>query len=184
MLPRRPSAVPASPPGTSPRTSSDTLSQCACKLRVSGDQLSRCCSVMSPRPQRVPTFRPTSSSSSGRSTALPRPAPAGAGTQPKTSCSRSSRPCDYAELRGQATTPASGNTPARPEPRHNGSIGIIVGRNPQVMGEPEIVIGAVAHPGRQRVPLSLQLAAAGGVQDDPGIRRVAEPAAVLVQDFL
>src|SRR5713226_8003033 len=32
----------------------------------------------------------------------------------------------YAELRGQFTAPASQNTPARPGPRHNGSIGIIV----------------------------------------------------------
>src|SRR5260370_12025431 len=32
----------------------------------------------------------------------------------------------YAELRGQVTAPASKNTPARPGPRHNGSIGIIV----------------------------------------------------------
>src|SRR5271165_5518608 len=128
MLPRRPSAVPASPPGTSPRTSSDTLSQCACKLRVSGDQPSRCCSVMSPRPRPVPTFRPTSSSSSGHSTALPRPEPAGAGTQPKTSCSRSSRHCDYAELRGQVTAPASGNTLAQPRLRHNGDISIIIQR--------------------------------------------------------
>src|SRR5208337_3791650 len=31
----------------------------------------------------------------------------------------------YAELRGQVTAPASKNTPARPRPRHNGSIGII-----------------------------------------------------------
>jgi hypothetical protein len=60
---------------------------------------------------------------------------------------------------------------------------IVVGRNPQVMGEPEIVTGAVAHPGRQGMTLSLQLAAAGGVQDDPGVRGVAEPAAVLFQDF-
>jgi len=34
---------------------------------------------------------------------------------------------------------------------------IAAGQDAQVMGEPEIVIGAVAHPGRQRVPLSLQL---------------------------
>jgi hypothetical protein len=32
----------------------------------------------------------------------------------------------YAGLCGQATAPASGNTPARPGPRHNGNIGIIV----------------------------------------------------------
>src|SRR5512142_418531 len=38
---------------------------------------------------------------------------------------------------------------------------IVIRRNPQVMGEPEIVIGAVAHPGGQSVPFSLQLAAAG-----------------------
>jgi hypothetical protein len=56
-------------------------------------------------------------------------------------------------------------------------------RNPQVMGEPEIVIGAAAHPFRESVPFSLQLAAADGVQDDPGVRRVAEPAIVLVQGF-
>ena len=60
---------------------------------------------------------------------------------------------------------------------------IVIGRNPQVMGEPEIVTGAGAHPGGQGVPLSLQLAAAGGVQDDPGVRGVAEPAAVFFQDF-
>src|SRR5579863_3407875 len=63
------------------------------------------------------------------------------------------------------------------------SASLLSGRNPQVMGEPEIVIGAVAHPGCQGMPLSLQLAAAGGVQDDPGVRGVAEPAAVLFQDF-
>jgi len=33
------------------------------------------------------------------------------------------------------------------------------------------------------VPSLLHLPAAGGVQDDPGVRGVAEPAAVLVQDF-
>src|SRR5712691_11646430 len=106
--------------------SSGTLSQCACKLQVSGDQPSRCCSVTSPRPRRAPTSRPTSSSSSGHWTAPHRPAPAGAGTQPRTNCSRSLRPCDYAELRGQATAPASANTPAQRRLRHNGDISTIV----------------------------------------------------------
>jgi hypothetical protein len=50
------------------------------------------------------------------------------------------------------------------------------------MGEPEIVIGAGGYPDGQGVPLLLQLAAAGGVQHDPGVRGVAEPAAVLFQD--
>src|SRR5713226_2278468 len=121
--PWQPSDVPASPPETSPRTSSDTLSQCACKLRESADQPSLCCLVTNPRLRRAPTSTPTSSSGNGHSTAPPRPAPAGAGTQPKTNCSRSSRPCDYAELRGQATAPASGNSPAQPGLRHNGDIG-------------------------------------------------------------
>src|SRR5260370_20701066 len=123
---RPPSDVPASPPGTALRTSPDPLSQCACKLRESADQPSLCCSVTNPRPQRAPTSPPTSSSGNGRSPAPPRPAPPGAGTYPKTNYSRSSRPCDYAELRGQVTAPASKNTPAPPGPRHNGSIGIIV----------------------------------------------------------
>ena len=51
------------------------------------------------------------------------------------------------------------------------------------MGEPEVVIGAVAHPGREGVPFLLQLAAAGGVQDDPGIGGLAEPPALLFQDL-
>jgi len=51
------------------------------------------------------------------------------------------------------------------------------------MGEPEVVIGAVAHPGREGVPFLLQLAAADGVQDDPGIGRLAEPPALLFQDL-
>ena len=110
-----------------------TLSPCACKLQVSGDQPSRCYSVTSPLPRRAPTFRPTSSSSSGHSTALPRPAPARAGTQPKTNCSRSSRPCDYAELRGQVTAPASGNAPGQPRLRHNGDISTIVQRHHRVV---------------------------------------------------
>ena len=58
---------------------------------------------------------------------------------------------------------------------------VIVERDLQVMGKPEIVTGAVAHPGRQGVPFLLQLAAAGGVQDDPGIGCLAEPAALLFQ---
>src|SRR6266705_7151303 len=119
---------------------------------------------MSPRPQRAPTSRPTSSSSSGHSTALPRPAPAGAGTQPKTSCSRSSRPCDYAELRGQVTAPASGNTPARPGPRHNGSIGIIVQRQLRqvlVAGQPVPFVAECGDdPGGGRMQQAL-----GGVAD-------------------
>jgi hypothetical protein len=51
------------------------------------------------------------------------------------------------------------------------------------MGEPEVVIGAVAHPGREGAPFVLQLAAAGGVQDDPGISRLAEPPALPFQDL-
>src|SRR6266851_4545428 len=81
--PWQPSDVPASPTETSPRTSSDTLSQCACKLRESADQPSLCCLVTNPRLRRAPTSTPTSSSGNGHSTAPPRPAPAGAGTQPK-----------------------------------------------------------------------------------------------------
>jgi len=38
---------------------------------------------------------------------------------------------------------------------------VIVKRDLQVTGEPEVVTGAVAHPGRQGVPFLLQLAAAG-----------------------
>src|SRR6266852_7051899 len=34
----------------------------------------------------------------------------------------------YAELRGQATAPASGNTPAQPPLRHNGDISTIIQR--------------------------------------------------------
>src|SRR5260370_36008046 len=141
---RPPSDVPASPPGTALRTSPDPLSQCACKLRESADQPSLCCSVTNPRPQRAPTSTPTSNSGNGRSTAPPRPAPPGAGTYPKTNYSRSSRPCDYAELRGQVTAPASKNTPARPGPRHNGSIGIIIQRQPRqllVVGPPVPLAG-------------------------------------------
>src|SRR6516164_3040222 len=131
--PRQPPGAPASPPRTSPRTFSDTRSQCACKLRESEGQPSRCCSVTNPRRQRVPTSRPTSNSGNGPSTAQPRPAPAVAGTRPKTNCSPSSRPCDYAELCGQVTAPASGNTPARPGPRHNGEIGIIIDADHRVV---------------------------------------------------
>jgi hypothetical protein len=47
-----------------------------CKLRESEDQPSRSCSVTNPRPQRVPTSRPTSNSGSGHLTAPHRPAPA------------------------------------------------------------------------------------------------------------
>src|SRR6266851_4413244 len=65
--PWQPSDVPASPPGTSPRTSSDTLSQCACKLRESADQPSLCCLVTNPRLRRAPTSTPTSSSGNGHS---------------------------------------------------------------------------------------------------------------------
>jgi hypothetical protein len=60
---------------------------------------------------------------------------------------------------------------------------IVVERNLQVMGEPQVVVGAVAHPGREGVPFVLQLAAAGGVQDDPGISRLAEPPALLFEDL-
>jgi hypothetical protein len=51
------------------------------------------------------------------------------------------------------------------------------------MGEAEVVIGAGGHPGGQGVMLLLEFAAAGGVQDNPRFRCVAEPAAVLFQDF-
>jgi hypothetical protein len=51
------------------------------------------------------------------------------------------------------------------------------------MGEPQVVIGLVAHPGREGVLFLVQLAAAGGVHDDPGISRLAEPPALLVQDL-
>ena len=65
----------------------------------------------------------------------------------------------YAELRGQATTPASGNAPAQPPLRHDGDISTIIEGNPQVMGEPQIVILAVAHPGGQGVPFLCSLRA-------------------------
>jgi hypothetical protein len=35
------------------------------------------------------------------------------------------------------------------------------------MGEPEVVVGTVGHPGGQGVAFLLQRAAAGGVQGDP-----------------
>ena len=37
------------------------------------------------------------------------------------------------------------------------------------MGEPEVVVAAGEHPGDEGAALALELAAAGGVQDDPGI---------------
>ncbi|HEY6276305.1 MAG TPA: hypothetical protein VIX86_08220 [Streptosporangiaceae bacterium] len=51
------------------------------------------------------------------------------------------------------------------------------------MGEAQVIAGAIPHPSRESVPFLLQLAAAGGVQDDPGVRGVTEPAIVLRQDF-
>jgi hypothetical protein len=45
---------------------------------------------------------------------------------------------------------------------------VVVEVNPQVMGEAEVVTGAAGHPGGQGVALLLELAAAAGVQDDPG----------------
>jgi hypothetical protein len=50
-------------------------------------------------------------------------------------------------------------------------------------GEAQVVVPAVAHPDRQGVAFALELAAAGGVEGEPGGGRVAEPAAVLLQDF-
>jgi hypothetical protein len=47
------------------------------------------------------------------------------------------------------------------------------------MGEAQVVVPAVAHPGRQGVAFALELAAAGGVEGEPGGGRVAEPAAAL-----
>ena len=60
---------------------------------------------------------------------------------------------------------------------------VIVERNPQVMDEPQVISVAGEHPGGQCVAFLLELAAAGGVQGDPGGGRVAEPSAVLFQDF-
>src|SRR5271165_2392802 len=87
----------------------------------------------------------------------------------------------YAELRGQATAPASGNTPAQPGPRHNGDIGIIVERNPQVVREAQVIRLPAAHPGGEGVPLALELSLPGGIKDDPGRRGVAEVPRVQVE---
>ena len=59
---------------------------------------------------------------------------------------------------------------------------VVVERNPQVRGEPQVVAGA-AHPGGQGVPFLLQPAAAGGVERDPGVRGVAELVAVLGEEL-
>src|ERR1035437_2311899 len=84
----------------------------------------------------------------------------------------------YAELRGQVTAPASGNTPAQPRPRHNRGIGIIVEGNPQVTGEPQVVAGPFQHPGGQGVAFLVEFGAAGRVECDAGLGGVGEVCAV------
>jgi hypothetical protein len=59
----------------------------------------------------------------------------------------------------------------------------VAGCDPQVMGEPQVVTVLGEHPRVQGVALLLQIAAAGSVDRDPGGCGVAEPAAVLFQDF-
>ena len=80
----RPRRWQASPPAAwptpgsrarAPRTGSGTPRR-AGRKRESEDQPSRSCSVTNPRPQGVPTSRPTSNSGSGHLTAPQRPAPA------------------------------------------------------------------------------------------------------------
>ena len=56
---------------------------------------------------------------------------------------------------------------------------VVVERDPQVMGEPEVIVGAVSHPRGQGVPFLLQGAAPGGVQGDPGAGGVPEVFLVL-----
>ena len=56
---------------------------------------------------------------------------------------------------------------------------VVAEGNAQVAGEPQVVRLPLLHPGRQGVPFLLQVAAAGGVQRDPGPGGVAEVLGVL-----
>jgi hypothetical protein len=60
---------------------------------------------------------------------------------------------------------------------------IVVERDPQVMGESEVVVAGGEHPGGEGAALALELAAEGGVDGDPGFGCLAEPAGLLVQEL-
>ncbi len=63
------------------------------------------------------------------------------------------------------------------------SAGLLRERDAQVAGEPEVVVLAGLHPGGEGVAFLLQLAAAAGVERDPGGRGLAVPVLVLLADF-
>jgi hypothetical protein len=61
--------------------------------------------------------------------------------------------------------------------------GVVSERDAQVAGEPQVVGLAGLHPGGEGVPFLLELALAGGVEGDPGLRGLAVPVLVLGAGF-
>jgi hypothetical protein len=68
-----------------------------------------------------------------------------------------------------------------PELAHaDGALGfVVVEGDAQVAGEPQVVVLAGLHPGRERVPFLLQFPPAGGVEGDARGGGLAEPVLVL-----